>query len=220
MLCLFEFTGEFMAWSAMGVGITTVVGSILGYVLYENRQKKLVNAKISDQDVIQIAHENNGKINVAILCANTQLTASEAKIKLKYLSDTGALSIDWKDIFSGGNSYLLKGTKNKLLSNISQSIQEVSKGKSWKEVLPQLADAVFNTNENHQKNIGSSAINRDAQIIQVALENNNLVSASLVCVKLNVSVDEAQKKLEELRQKQIFISEIGENGGLLYRLLN
>lgn len=219
MLSFFELIGESMFIIMMVLaGLTSVGLGITFYVMYENKQKKLVNSKISDQDVIQIAKENDGKINVAILCEHSTLTASEAKIKLKYLSDTGALSVDWKDMFSGGHSYVLKGRKNKMFSGIGQSIQELKQGKSWKDILPQLAEAVFNTNT--QKEIPNQSVSKDAQIIKVALQNKNVVSASLICVELNISIDEAQKKLEELRQKQIFISEIGDNGGLLYRLLN
>ncbi|TAE74868.1 MAG: hypothetical protein EAZ85_03815 [Bacteroidetes bacterium] len=202
------------------LGLGGMTAAIIAYVMYENKQKKLVNAKITDQEVLQIARNNQGKINVAVLCENTQLTAKEAKTKLKYLSETGALSMDWRNILSGADSYILKGTTNQMLGNIGKVLQEnVSNGKSWKEILPQLAQAVFSPNT--QKSIEQSpTISRDAQIISLAIENNNIISASLICVKLNLNIDEAQKKLEELRQKQVFISEIGENGGLLYRLLH
>ena len=82
-------------------------------------------------------------------------------------------------------------------------------------------EMLFSGNETQENNSPKSLNqNKDAQIISLALENQGVVSASAVCVKLNITIDEAQKRLEDLRQKQIFISEVGQNGGLVYRLLD
>jgi hypothetical protein len=202
--------------------IITTLGIIGGVIWYEQNQKKLVNQKISDKEVIQIAREYGDKIDVAMLCERTELTAKEAKIKLKYLSEIGMLSIDWQSIFSGSPLYRLKGTKNKIFPNITKTISEATKsGKSWRQILPEIADSIFNSKSETNTPISSpNYLNKDAQIISLALENKGIVSASMVCIKLNMGIDEAQKKLEELRQKQVFITEISDNGGLLYRLLD
>ena len=185
-----------------------------GAIWYEFRKKYLVNKKISDLRVIEIARENGGKVNIALLCERTELTASEAKTKLKYLKQNGVLATDWKSFLSGGGSYVLPGSSSDLTEQFSKLLgnNEWVKKLGFGDLIPQKGKNTGNTMSTTQS--------RDAQIITLALENQGLVSASQVCLKLNISIDEAQRRLEELRQKQIFITEVSQNGGLLYRLLD
>jgi|GEM_PF-2506655 len=191
-------------------GATGIFGSI-GYGIWNHyRQQKMINQKVPDTVVIEIARENYGKINAALLCEQTGITAPEAKKKLEYLVQNNVLATDWTKIFSGGNGYILPNTTEE---NIFTKFFK-TKGSFATKV-----EALFN-NDTKQTPVKSLSQNKDAQIITLAIENQGVVSASMVCVKLNISIDEAQKKLEELRQKQIFINEVGQNGGMLYRLLD
>jgi predicted transcriptional regulator len=60
----------------------------------------------------------------------------------------------------------------------------------------------------------------DATLINLAIKNEGIISPSSVCLKLNVSIDAAKQKLEELRKKEVFITEVNENGALVYRLID
>ena len=185
----------------------------VGYAIWNYyQQRKLINQKISDQTVIEIARANNGKMNVALLCEHTGITAPEAKTKLKYLSENGVLATDWSKLLLGGGHYILPNTQD---NNI------FTKFFNTRGPLAKRLEVLFSGNETQENNSPKSLNqNKDAQIISLALENQGVVSASAVCVKLNITIDEAQKRLEDLRQKQIFISEVGQNGGLVYRLLD
>ncbi|GAB4395544.1 MAG: hypothetical protein OHK0053_04340 [Microscillaceae bacterium] len=197
------------------VGASGMLGLIGWGIWYEMRKVRRVNEKISDQTVIEIARENGGKINIALLCERTGLSASEAKTKLKYLQQNRVISTDWKQLFQGGGAYVLTGTDNTFAA-----ISQVFEKNEWVNKLG-FGDIFKSIDKS-----GSPAISptpsqsKDAMIISLALENEGVVSASSVCVKLNISIDEAQKRLEDLRQKQIFISEVNQNGGLVYRLLD
>lgn len=191
---------------------TSILGGVGYAVWYEYRKIYLVNQKISDQTVIELARANNGKMNVALLCEHTGVTASEAKTKLKYLSDNRVLATDWKKIFLGGGNYILPNT---------QESNPISKFLQTKGSLMERIEALFSGNELQEPNSPKAiSQNKDAQIISLAIENQGVTTASAVCVKLNITIDEAQKRLEDLRQKQIFMNEVGQNGGLVYRLLD
>ncbi|HAI76220.1 MAG TPA: hypothetical protein DCM08_08220 [Microscillaceae bacterium] len=202
--------------------ITTILpliatfGGVGIYYFYELKARKQVNAKVSDQSVIDIARSNAGKINVALLCEHTGVSAYEAKVKLRYLQQNGMLGMDWTGFMSGGPSYILPGSNNLL-----NPLKNVLSKNEWVKRLgleDLFGDAGSNTNPKQlEQNLSK---HKDALIISLAMENQGVVSASMVCVKLNISIDEAQRKLEELRQKQIFETELSPNGGLLYRLLD
>jgi predicted transcriptional regulator len=193
--------------------LVSVFGGIGYAVWYDYKQKRLVNRKISDQMVIEMARDNGGKVDVAMLCEQAGLTAHEAKVKLKYLAENGVLATDWKKMMFGGGSYVLPNTQAKGFNDM------FSKLLTGKGNLAKRLESLFSGESEPNTPLALNQ-SKDAQIISLALENQGIVSASMVCVKLNISIDEAQRKLEDLRQKQIFISEVGQNGGLMYRLLD
>jgi predicted HTH transcriptional regulator len=60
----------------------------------------------------------------------------------------------------------------------------------------------------------------DSQVIRLALQNQNYLTVAYLCAQAEVSLEEAQKKLEELYLKNVFELNINENGGLIYTLIN
>ena len=192
-------------------GTVATSAGIISYAIWNHfHQIKLVNQKITDQTVINLARENNYKMNVALLSEHTGVSGKEAKTKLKYLAENGILATDWTKIHLGTRSYVLPN---------AQSETMFSKFFNTKGTILKRIESVFETNADSSLPVKALSQNKDAQIINLAIENEGLISAYLVCLKLNITIDEAQKRLEDLRQKQIFISEVGQNGGLSYRLL-
>ncbi len=204
---------SWIIYSLVTGAATSLFGGVSYAVWSYYNQRKIVNGKVSDLTVIALARENGGKINVALLCEHTDLTAPQAKTKLAYLAENGVLATDWKQMLLGGGNYVLPNTQE---GNIFNKFFD-TKGSLGKRI-----EALFNINDSQETLSPTKALsqNKDAQIITLAVENKGVVSASAVCVKLNISIDEAQKRLEDLRQKQIFISEVGQNGGVVYRLLD
>lgn len=193
------------------VASISITGSVVGYVVWNEYDKhKKINAKVSDQAVIEIAQGNQGKVDVSLLCQQTGLTAKEAKMKLKYLAKSKVLARDWKGFLTGSETYILP----------THQYDFFGKFISAKGGIMTRLEAVFNGNTENPIALPATTTNKDAKIISLALDNQGITTASAVCVKLNISIEEAQKRLEDLRQRQIFMTEVGQNGGLLYRLLD
>jgi uncharacterized protein YneF (UPF0154 family) len=198
------------------IASTLGIGSTVGYFIWDYyHQRKLVNQKIPDHLVLEVARQNGGKVNAALLCEHTGVTAKEAKTKLEYLAEQKMIAKDWKAWLTGGHNYVLPNSQGDIFANVGKFLH--TKGSLSKRIEILLGTSTDSSNTNSPAQLSQ---NKDAQIISLALENQGVVTASAVCVKLNITIDEAQRKLEELRQKQIFITEVGQNGGLLYRLLD
>jgi uncharacterized membrane protein len=193
---------------------TLGIGGMVSYFVWDYyNQRKLANQRISDQTVIEIARENGGKIDIALLCENTGVSVKVAKTKLEYLAENKLLAKDWQDmLFGSAGVYRLPNSQNE---NIFTKFLK-TKGSLAKRI-----ETLFDNNSSQEtKSLPTGSPNKDAQIISLAIENQGTVTASAVCVKLNITIDEAQKRLEDLRQKQIFMTEVGQNGGIVYRLLD
>jgi len=205
---------SWMVFMIVATAVTSLFGGLGFAFWFQQHQRKLVNRKISDQRVIEMARDNGNKINVAHLCEQTGLSAAEARIKLQYLQENGVLSKDWKQYLSGGGAYVLAGNGLAGFENIVGRLMDKNE---WVKKIG--LGEVFNSSKN-QSNSPSGFQNKDAQIISLALESQGTVSASSVCVKLNISIEEAQRRLEDLCKRQIFITNVNQNGGLVYQLLD
>lgn len=60
----------------------------------------------------------------------------------------------------------------------------------------------------------------DKDIIDVAVANNGKVTPTVLCARLDISVDEATAKLENLHNKGIFTLENTKSGHLVYVLVD
>lgn len=58
----------------------------------------------------------------------------------------------------------------------------------------------------------------DADVISVAVQSKGKVTPAALCLKLNISIDEAKKKLDELYKKEIFEIDVTETGTVTYLL--
>ncbi|GAB4114967.1 MAG: hypothetical protein OHK0057_33600 [Thermoflexibacter sp.] len=58
----------------------------------------------------------------------------------------------------------------------------------------------------------------DADVISVAVQSKGKITPAALCLKLNISIDEAKKKLDELYKKEIFEIDVTETGTVTYYL--
>lgn len=60
----------------------------------------------------------------------------------------------------------------------------------------------------------------DADIIAAAIQTKGKITPTALCLKLNISIDEAKRRLEDLRKKEIFEIDVTETGAITYSLLD
>lgn len=60
----------------------------------------------------------------------------------------------------------------------------------------------------------------DAEVISVAIQAKGRVTATALCLKLDISVDEAKRRLEDLRKKEIFDIDVTDTGVITYSLID
>jgi predicted transcriptional regulator len=60
----------------------------------------------------------------------------------------------------------------------------------------------------------------DAEVISAAVQSKGKITPTALCLKLNISVDEAKRRLEDLRKKEIFEIDVTENGAITYSLID
>jgi predicted HTH transcriptional regulator len=187
---------------------SAVVASSYWFKTYIDKLKK-INQVVSDQELVALARQNKGEVSAALLCEHFGLSLSEADTKINNLLMSGVIEQkyewDWTDWSS-----MLEGTKTKY----------VMKGLPAKHFLPKRqATNVGNiaSTSNYQKERGGVS---DSEVIGLAVQMKGKVTVSTLCFKLNISVDEAKKKLEELYKKEIFEVNVSENGTLVYILVD
>lgn len=56
----------------------------------------------------------------------------------------------------------------------------------------------------------------DAEVIQLALQAGGRLTPALLCLKANISIDEAKAKLDELYRKDVFAVDVTESGSMAY----
>jgi hypothetical protein len=167
-------------------------GLVWGIVAYQNNQKTL-DAKFTDAEAIELAMQNGGELSAALLIREG-LSSGEAQQKLNQLLMHGVLTqrYDWKSFES---RYVLAGKQQATNpAKLDASAKTTSLSSSGKRSLP------------------------DAEVIQLAVANSGRLTASALCLKANVSVDEAKAKLDELYRKEIFTLDVSDTGTLTYAL--
>ncbi len=60
----------------------------------------------------------------------------------------------------------------------------------------------------------------DAQVITVAIAQGGKITAAALALKMQISVDIAKKKLDELQKSDIFEMNVTENGTIIYQLMD
>lgn len=60
----------------------------------------------------------------------------------------------------------------------------------------------------------------DADVISAVVQAKGKITPTALCLKLDISVDEAKRRLEDLRKKEIFEIDVTEAGSLTYSLID
>ncbi len=60
----------------------------------------------------------------------------------------------------------------------------------------------------------------DADVILAVVQSKGKITPTALCLKLDISVDEAKRRLEDLRKKEIFEIDVTEAGSLTYSLID
>ena len=160
------------------------------YLYYQESEKNaVVRMKISNSEVVRLAQENNGKLTPQLLSERTELSRNEASRKLYLMLSEGVFRYEYDD------NYLPVFS----LSNVVKRALEHS----------------------HEAEIPARTISyklSDSEVISIALKAGGKISTVSLCVKGNVSVDEAQLILERLHSRGVFDVEIKDTGSLVYVL--
>lgn len=156
---------------------------------YQEHRRKMKS--VTTNQVIAIALENQGKITKAVLSTRTQLSVRQAGMKLQGLHNQGVFSVKYtmKD-----NSYTYVLKKPELYQNID------------------LGSLPPETPYTQTKKL------TDAEVIQLALKGKGRITAAILCIKAEVSIDQAKEKLQSLQHKGVFDIEVANSGALVYVL--
>ncbi|RMG23834.1 MAG: hypothetical protein D6730_13715 [Bacteroidetes bacterium] len=153
-----------------------------------NHRKKMKS--VTAKQVIAIALQNDGKITPAVLAAHTPLRIWQASMKLQGLHGQGvfATKYDYRD-----NSYTFVLKKPELYKNLDLSTSQPAAPPSNKQLT-------------------------DAEVIQWAYKARGRITPAILCIKAEVSIDEARQKLQELQHKGVFDIQATDSGALVYVL--
>lgn len=157
------------------------------------RKHRETMKSVSPNEIIAIALENGGKITAGALSARTVLSVQQAGMKLYTLNSQGVFrtKYDYKD---NANVFILK--KPELYKNLNL----------------QTPKRTIITPSTEKKTL------TDASVIHTALKAKGRITPGVLCLKADISIDEAKKKLQELQHKGVFDIEATANGALVYVL--
>ncbi len=170
----------FMAFLALGGGIYLFA--------IEHERNAQINAKISDQEVMRIARENNGRVNVGLLAQKTMLDFTEAERKLYIMLSEGIFLHEYDEnyqpVFVLTNPLPSRPLPPKALPARPSVVLPIS----------------------------------DSEVIAMAVAHKGKLTTPLLCMKAKLQYDEAKTVLERLQQKGVFEVEVNEKGTIIYLL--
>jgi hypothetical protein len=173
----------FMAFIALGGGIYLFA--------IENERNALINAKITNQEVMRLAREYNGRLNVGILAQKTKLDFTEAERKLYIMLSEGIFHHEYDENY-----------QPVFVLNASLPTHTVP------DSLPTYREPM---------GVPMSVVS-DGEVIQIAVQNQGRITASMLCMKAKIQFEEAKAMLELLQRKGVFEAEVNENGTIIYTL--
>lgn len=151
---------------------------------------------LSEDEIISVIllHVDDYQVTIAELVVIFGINVSKAKILLKRLKKAGKLNVLYNQGFR--RIYVI----NKSLHTPQPVLRDAPRKRSR----TQLAIPV-------QEKIKIP----DADVLQLAIEYDGRLTPTLVCIKLQVSMDEAKMKLENLYEQGVFEMAIDEQNALL-----
>jgi hypothetical protein len=174
----------FIAFIALGGGIYLFA--------IEHERNALINAKISNHEVVRIAHEHNGRLSIGLLAQSTTLDFTDAERKLYMMLSEGIFQHEYDENYQP-IFVLNKKIRHTPPKATAQKIQREAKG----IMPPSIADG---------------------EVIRIAVACHGRLTVSLLCMKANLQIEDAQIVLERLQRKGIFDVEVNTNGTIVYLL--
>ncbi|TAE09283.1 MAG: hypothetical protein EAZ95_16225 [Bacteroidetes bacterium] len=175
----------FMAFIALGGGIYLFA--------IEHECNALINAKITNQEVMRIAREYNGRLSVGVLAQKTKLDFTEAERKLYIMLSEGIFHHEYDDNY-----------QPVFVLNPSLPTRTAS-------------DSLPAPTRHEHLGVPASVVS-DGEVIQIAVQNQGRITASMLCMKTKIQFEEAKGTLELLQRKGVFEAEVNENGTIIYTL--
>jgi hypothetical protein len=172
----------FMAFVALGGGIYLFA--------IEHERNALINAKISNQEVLRIAREHNGKVSIGLLAQKTTLDFIEAERKLYIMLSEGIFHHEYDENYQPIFVLNPHPTPARIASDAP--IREV-------------------------KGLPAPTLS-DGEVIRYAVESKGKLTPSLLCMKAKLQFDDAKVILERLQRKGVFDVEVLDGGIMVYTL--
>lgn len=158
----------------------------LGVWLY-NQYNVGINS-LSDKKVIELAHASGGSLTIPDICEETGVTKGEARIKLYTMLAQGVFEYDYDNLTLQEVFTFSHATRKKLKY----------------EEMP------------HRPNQSFKSRLSDGEIISYAVRGKGKITAASLCLKADVSVDDAKERLNDLHEKGIFEIKVTESGTITY----
>ncbi len=160
------------------------------YLYYQESEKNAaVRMKISNNEVVRLAQENQGKLTPQLLSEKSELSRTEASRKLYLMLSEGVFRYEYDD------NYLPVFALSNVVRRALENAQEIDYHFSY----------------------APSKLS-DGEIISIAVDSDGKISPTSLCVKAGISIDESQALLERLHAKGVFDIEIKDNGSIVYLL--
>jgi len=155
---------------------------------------------LSDRQIVDVAlkYSDDYQITIAKLVVVFGIDVVEAKNVLKRLTKSGLVTRLWKGM---SIIYVIKDP-------IQQSTPRL---KTPGLKIPSLAANMGTVIPEQQGKLKIP----DADVLSLAIENKGRLTVTFLCLKLNISMNEAKIKLEELYDQGVFIMDVDEGNGVL-----
>lgn len=155
------------------------------------KSAKIADRETTDEAIIALAYEFNGRLSADRLQRRTKMTWEKAYERLVMLQIKGVFEAEYK-----------AEHKNAILP--------------WLITTFVLSEEYWHEAKTLQTS--SPALLTDADMIRCAMDAGGTVSAAQVCVLMYISVDAAKAKLDELTTKGVFTTHISDEGTVLYEV--
>ncbi|TAF34956.1 MAG: hypothetical protein EAZ67_02495 [Cytophagales bacterium] len=153
---------------------------------------------ISEQDIVNIAYANAGRISPAHLCVVANIPYKEAKKLLKVHVKSG----------------LIKSHYNSSWAKVYMLDIETSKARG---ILPASVPQRLESSPKVQQS--STELGRlDAAVIRLAVQHLGRLTPALLCMKNDIPIDQAKEILEVLYSKGVFDMRVSDSGNIEYWL--
>lgn len=159
------------------------------------KENRKVAKSFPDEEVIRLALENQGRITIQLLSFRTKLTVAQARWKLYGMNARGIFKTDY-DYKDYTTLYVLKN-------------QDM-----YQKFIGDAPAPPVSQNSSRSQSPGIT----DSEIITLAVKMKGKLTAAALCLKNNVSLEEAKARLEEMQRKDVFDIQLNEKGAIIYVL--